>query len=364
MDSPPSPWPPSASTTTSGPVINSPSNLSYSSGPSHTSTRSTSPDSASASVLSRHSSPLIDLSVAAVSIEHMPNTLLEQPADTNMDSNSFQSVDDRRNKPTSERVTGNQFPLLQQPQQYQQQQQQQQQQQALASPHLQIARSGLQVSSGHHRGVASANWRANSTEDAIVPQSRIMYSPFDGPATQHSQHPPTRSTPFSHPRMDQHHHLQHSAGVTSYLNIGPISDAQLDSTFAYCYDRGNGQYTRLIPADMLPPLQDIPALQKNSAGMVIVPQPRGLPSNGPSSNTEPVAMQSSPSTPTSSADTIQVSYMADHESHRSSRALVHSRFHVGLRIVFSPVHMPLASIRKEEELQTDPIEASRFLGPF
>lgn len=67
---------------------------------------------------------------------------------------------------------------------------------------------------------------------------------------------------------------------------------QTDITcYAYCFDRGNGQYTRLIPADMLPPLVDIPALQQGFLGMTVLPCPTGLAPNGRSSNLERVFVQ-------------------------------------------------------------------------
>lgn len=51
--------------------------------------------------------------------------------------------------------------------------------------------------------------------------------------------------------------------------------------FAYCLDRGNGQVTRLIPADVLPPLNEIPAREADRRGMVVlaplqVEPPRGV----------------------------------------------------------------------------------------
>ncbi|KAI0451703.1 hypothetical protein F5B21DRAFT_527640 [Xylaria acuta] len=291
------PLPTAASTspTTSHPAINSPSNLSYSSGPSHTSTRSTSPDPASAAALSRPFSPLVDLSVATTDIEYTPNTLLDPDSNTNMDKHSFQSINDRRTKLASERLTGSQFP-------HAQQQQPQPRQQQLASPQIQGARPNVPAPPGHHRSLASANWRAHTAEDAVFSQPRVVYNPFDA---HHLRHASIGSTPFPNHRVDQYQHHPSNASVSSYSNPGPISDAQLDGSFAYCYDRGNGQYTRLIPADMLPPLQNIPAIQQSCVGMVVVPHPRGLPPNGRSSNTEPVALRSAPSTPTSSADTIQ-----------------------------------------------------------
>lgn len=40
--------------------------------------------------------------------------------------------------------------------------------------------------------------------------------------------------------------------------------------YGYYLDRGNGQFTRLIPADMLPPMKGIPAREEEHNGMVIL----------------------------------------------------------------------------------------------
>ncbi|KAJ8129507.1 hypothetical protein O1611_g4125 [Lasiodiplodia mahajangana] len=276
-------------TTSNGLLANSPSDLSHSSGPSHTSTRNTSPDPTSSIALSCHSSPLVDLSVATTSIKYTPRTLFD--CHTSMDKNAFQSVNERRNKLTNERPSGN---LSQHAQQQQQQQQ------------PQNSRSGIQGQPNHYRSLVSSNWRAHGAEDAALSQPQTTYTQFEASTNNHhAQLSSLRTTPFPNPRLDQHRHLQPATGVAAYPNLGPISDADLDGSFAYCYDRGNGQYTRLVPADMLPPLQNIPAVQQGCAGMVVIPQPRGLPPNGYSSNTEAVALRGPPVTPTLPADTIQ-----------------------------------------------------------
>ncbi|KAI5927438.1 hypothetical protein F4810DRAFT_722608 [Camillea tinctor] len=280
--------------TASGPTVNSPSDLSYSSGASRTSTRNTTPNSISA--VSRSSSPLLDLSLKA-DIEYTPSTLLGPQ--TKMERNPFQSINDRRSKLTTERSTASQFPT---PNQSQSQNQQTLQPQAL--------RSGVQPL-GPSRSLTSSNWRSHPTDEITAPQPRNMYSPFDSSAGHHQHqhhihHGAIRPTSYPSPRLDHHHH-QHLASIGSYPNLsgGGLGDTQIDTSYAYCYDRGNGQYTRLIPADMLPPLRDVPALQQNCTNMIILPQPRALPPSGRSSNTEPVLVRSSPTTPTSPTDTIQ-----------------------------------------------------------
>ncbi|KAK3360163.1 hypothetical protein B0T25DRAFT_515523 [Lasiosphaeria hispida] len=96
--------------------------------------------------------------------------------------------------------------------------------------------------------------------------------------------------------------LSHTGGFDMGMGMGnqphgppynqpPATRQQPDETFAYCFDRGNGEFTRLIPADMLPPLRDIPAIQGGSAGMMVLPMPMGLGPDGRSSNFEMVSLR-------------------------------------------------------------------------
>ncbi|OTA70653.1 hypothetical protein K449DRAFT_442344 [Hypoxylon sp. EC38] len=291
-------------------VVNSPSDLSYySSGDSHTSTRNTSPNSVPAvspCPKQNSHSPLLDLNLTA-DIEHTPNTLLDCPP-TKMDRNPFQSVNERRNKIATDRNHANQIQQSQQPFQ------------------TQTLRSTIQQLSLQSRGLASSNWRSQAAADEAAALSggvgsgsgsaSVAYTPFDPSSSASIGHPINLQTgsnirshalpPYTSPRMDQFHQQPpQPSGIMSYPSPGTVSELQLDSCYAYCYDRGNGQYTRLIPADMLPPLKDIPALQQNCSGMIALPHPRMLPPNGRSSNIEPVALRSPPNTPTSPSDTIQ-----------------------------------------------------------
>ncbi|OAA68125.1 Zinc finger, CCCH-type [Niveomyces insectorum RCEF 264] len=43
--------------------------------------------------------------------------------------------------------------------------------------------------------------------------------------------------------------------------------------YAYCFDRGNGLFTRLIPADLLPPLKEIPRVETSCHGMIVLRDP-------------------------------------------------------------------------------------------
>lgn len=271
--------------TASDQITNSPSELSYSpaSAASRTSTRNTSPDSESTPAPSfpsrRRASSLLDLNIN-VDIEHTPNTLLElQPT---MDRNPFQSVNERRNKIVTDRNnnTNNQ---IQQPQQ-----QQPFQTQTLRSNMPSISLGSLGPAP---RGLASSNWRTGDEVAMSARSSGDNFPQFDV-ASGHHHIQQASSIPQSSYTggtvMDHYQQQQHSP-IASYTN--PNTEIHLDATYAYCYDRGNGQYTRLVPVDMLPPLKDIPALQQSCSGMMILPQPRAVPPNGRSSNTEPIMIR-------------------------------------------------------------------------
>ncbi|TDZ27337.1 hypothetical protein C8035_v010522 [Colletotrichum spinosum] len=86
-----------------------------------------------------------------------------------------------------------------------------------------------------------------------------------------------------------HYHTPSSASGPEYVDmVAPVHPAAVsdpvregtgvDTTgfYAYCLDRGNGNYTRLIPADSLPPLVGIPAVQNRAEGLFVLPTPRGL----------------------------------------------------------------------------------------
>lgn len=54
-----------------------------------------------------------------------------------------------------------------------------------------------------------------------------------------------------------------------------IADADMDHAMSYCFDRGGGQYTRLVPVDMLPvELKNIPRRVETDEGMIVLPVPR------------------------------------------------------------------------------------------
>lgn len=61
--------------------------------------------------------------------------------------------------------------------------------------------------------------------------------------------------------------------------------------YAYAYDRGNGRYTRLIPADMLPPLVGVPAYESDISRLFVLELPQALDADERNTNVEPVQTQ-------------------------------------------------------------------------
>ncbi|KAL7918808.1 hypothetical protein ACQKWADRAFT_230390 [Trichoderma austrokoningii] len=57
----------------------------------------------------------------------------------------------------------------------------------------------------------------------------------------------------------------------SVTGSGLVSDG-----YAYYLNRGDGQVTRLIPADVLPSLNEIPPRELEQRGMIVLPLPRGI----------------------------------------------------------------------------------------
>lgn len=252
----------STSPTPNGSAINSPSDASYTSRTSHTSTRTTSPATSS-----HRPSPLLPLNhLNRVHLEPTSNTLLE--LQTEMERNAFQSINMRRDKLIAERVTdgttsssNSQLPRSFQPTQPQ--------------------RPGASLGSLAARGLTSNNWRAQQMSDSLY----IPFGSVGSASYGHVDREPTLFPVGTQARMDS------QSSLLAYPIIANYYDSQLDSCYAYCFDRGNGRYTRLIPADMLPPLQNIPALQQGCQGMIVVPTPHAFPANGRSSNDEQVILR-------------------------------------------------------------------------
>ncbi|RYO91414.1 hypothetical protein DL764_008280 [Monosporascus ibericus] len=332
---------------------------------------------AASSSASSSPSPLAELRLKT-DIKYTPNTLLDTgdnnysptsapqtqtaPADAKMDRNPFQTVNDGRSKMVTDRClyqhpTGSPAPN---PAIVQFQFHQTQNSslgpsggsgsgdggsgggnvQALGSP-IQTVGGGL-LSPAAPRGLASSNWRGGNSILDDVPSSSSranssaaaaaasVYSPFDPTAGGSSRNHPNSSfygSSFSS-------QLSSTGGTAEVAGVGSgsvFSDAQLDASYAYCFDRGNGQFTRLVPADALPPLRDVPAIQHGCAGMLVLPLPRAAPPGGRSGNanvsTEPSRIDnivaSTPSTPTHHQVPTSSSTAAGQHSHADSHSHPH-----------------------------------------
>ncbi|KAK3327299.1 hypothetical protein B0T19DRAFT_400184 [Cercophora scortea] len=107
------------------------------------------------------------------------------------------------------------------------------------------------------------------------------------------------------------------------LDLGEVQQPQHEF-YAYCFDRGNGRYTRLIPADMLPALRDVPAFEMSPENMMIVPVPRGVGPEGRSSNLEPVVWQAAPTSAGGMNDNVQRAAAANPDPWHHSQSQIDS----------------------------------------
>lgn len=115
------------------------------------------------------------------------------------------------------------------------------------------------------RGMTSGNWRG----------SRPSANPINStvPGTKHSlMSSPTHPSP-------------------SNSDGGPVSISDCLNGYAYCVKRPDGLYTRLIPADMVPTLIELPATQTSAQGMVLLPDLHMQPPQGVPGMNQPVTFK-------------------------------------------------------------------------
>ncbi|KAF4345467.1 hypothetical protein FBEOM_576 [Fusarium beomiforme] len=72
---------------------------------------------------------------------------------------------------------------------------------------------------------------------------------------------------------------------------GPVSISDCLNGYAYCVKRPDGRYTRLVPADMLPALNELPATQTSAQGMVLLPDLHVQPPQGVAGMNQPVTFK-------------------------------------------------------------------------
>lgn len=104
------------------------------------------------------------------------------------------------------------------------------------------------------RGLSSNNWRIFCPDGNVSPPSMKM----------NATHGPVGMSQVER------------RGIASQAPAaGAVSDG-----YAYYLNRGNGELTRLVPADMLPALNEIPPREPERRGMVVLPPLRGVPPKG------------------------------------------------------------------------------------
>ena len=131
---------------------------------------------------------------------------------------------------------------------------------------------------------SSPEWE-QSCHTAIVATRPI---PREEPVS-HNHAPLTQNTrDFLGRQMLQQYEEAERAQQARHNARGPQYPQQF---YAYAYDRGNGRYTRLIPADMLPPLVGVPAYETDVSRLFVLELPQALDANERNTNVELVQTQ-------------------------------------------------------------------------
>lgn len=142
-----------------------------------------------------------------------------------------------------------------------------------------------------HTGATSAFLRSDGDQSSQQ-QTTTTASLHDG---DRSFQP--ASAAFRRSNVDQSSRYSHSTSTTSssaanIASMHPTSGLvitmnDMDRAMAYCYDRGDGTFARLVPVDMLPvELEDIPARVASDEGMIVLPILRKAGPNGQPANSQ------------------------------------------------------------------------------
>ncbi|KAM0458960.1 hypothetical protein ACHAO4_002348 [Trichoderma viride] len=136
------------------------------------------------------------------------------------------------------------------------------------------------------RGLASSNWRTIGQEGNTFTRAHQRAQPSLGLAMA---------------SMEQGDARGDAAGYGLVSSTGGVSDG-----YAYYLNRGDGQVTRLIPADVLPSLNEIPPRELEQRGMIVLPLPRGIRPSGTADMNYAVTVKTSPyHTPRRSLEVVQ-----------------------------------------------------------
>lgn len=146
------------------------------------------------------------------------------------------------------------------------------------SPTTSLTRTSGPLRGTDHRLLAAAG----SSDLLCSPISTVDFRNSDS-FVGHDSYVSVAGLGSSRPSSTYHHDIQHFDYPKIDRNTTKmrpksgkiIADSDMDRAMCYCYDRGGGQFTRLVPVDMLPvDLKNIPRLVSNDDGMIILPIPR------------------------------------------------------------------------------------------
>ncbi|PNP43849.1 hypothetical protein TGAMA5MH_04131 [Trichoderma gamsii] len=111
------------------------------------------------------------------------------------------------------------------------------------------------------RGLASSNWRTIGQEGNNFTRAHSRAQPSSG---------------FAMASMEQ----GDARGTVAGSGLFSSTTGGMSDGYAYYLNRGDGQVTRLIPADVLPSLNEIPPRELEQQGMIVLPLPRGMRPSG------------------------------------------------------------------------------------
>ncbi|KAL7936997.1 hypothetical protein V8C35DRAFT_294411 [Trichoderma chlorosporum] len=137
------------------------------------------------------------------------------------------------------------------------------------------------------RGLSSNNWRV------VCPDGNVF-----------TRSPPPIQTSAVHVPAGMRQADRRGIVPAPAQAAGP-GPGVVNDGYAYYLNRGNGELTRLVPADMLPALNEIPPREPERRGMVVLPPLRGVPPKGLADMSQTITVKNqidrivatSPSTP-------------------------------------------------------------------
>ncbi|KAJ0120112.1 zinc finger protein [Diaporthe amygdali] len=190
-------------------------------------------------------------------------------------------------------------------------------------------------------GCTSSVSGANTKNLALVGSSNLLGLPISSvdfsnqnSLLGHNSYVPTAGLSSNTPTSAFHHdfrHFERHQGARNNEKMHPqtgklIADSDMDQAMSYCYDRGGGQYTRLVPVDMLPiELKDIPRRVNTDEGMIVLPVPHQPGPDGQLANIQLESVVTPPTSPNGvSTDNIQsrIDSIINSSPSASSSALV------------------------------------------